>query len=98
MNDNTQKETGEVTSVMTKNAGKTLHGVVVSASMDKTAKVEVSRYVKHPKYKKFIKHVKKYLVHDENNENNTATVGDKVVIRESRPISKNKNFILESDK
>lgn len=75
-------------------AGKTLRGTVVTASREHTAKVEVSRYVKHPKYKKFIKQVKKFLVHD---VANTAAVGDKVVIRESRPISKRKNFIIESN-
>ncbi len=75
-------------------AGKTLRGTVITASREHTAKVEVSRYVKHPKYKKFIKQVKKFLVHD---VANTAAVGDKVVIRESRPISKRKNFIIESN-
>ncbi len=74
------------------NKGKTLRGVVVGTQMDKTAKVAVSRYVRHPKYKKFIKQVKKYLVHD---EENTAQVGDKVVIRETRPMSKTKNFVIE---
>ncbi|PCI28475.1 30S ribosomal protein S17 [Candidatus Kaiserbacteria bacterium] len=73
--------------------GKTLRGTVVGTSMEKTAKVAVSRYVKHPKYKKFVKQVKKYLVHD---PENTAVIGASVVIRESRPISKNKNFVIES--
>ena len=73
--------------------GKTLRGTVVGTAMKDTAKVEVARYVKHPKYKKFIKQVKKYLVHD---KDNTAVVGDKVTIRETRPISKNKHFILVS--
>jgi len=72
--------------------GKTLRGTVITASRENTAKVEVSRFVMHPKYKKFMKKVKKYLVHD---FENTATVGEKVVIRESRPISKRKNFIIE---
>tara|TARA_B100000745_G_scaffold130817_1_gene85264 strand:+ start:17944 stop:18189 length:246 start_codon:yes stop_codon:yes gene_type:complete len=80
-----------MTDVKTKK-GKILRGVVVGTEMDKTAKVAVSRYVRHPKYKKFIKQVKKYLVHD---EENTACVGDKVVIRETRPLSKNKNFVIE---
>jgi len=71
--------------------GKILRGVVVGTAMDKTAKVAVARYVRHPKYKKFQKIVKKYLVHDENNE---AVVGDKVVIRETRPLSKNKYFVI----
>ncbi|MAJ97342.1 30S ribosomal protein S17 [bacterium] len=75
-------------------AGKTLRGTVVGVDMKDTAKVAVARYVKHPKYKKFIKQVKKFLVHD---PENIASVGDKVVIRESRPISKRKNFVLESN-
>ncbi|QSH39261.1 30S ribosomal protein S17 [Candidatus Kaiserbacteria bacterium] len=78
----------------TQKAGKTLRGTVVGVEMKDTAKVAVARYVKHPKYKKFIKQVKKFLVHD---PENTASVGDKVVIRESRPISKRKNFVLESN-
>ena len=72
--------------------GKILRGTVVGTAMKDTAKVAVARYVQHPKYKKFIKQVKKFLVHD---AGNTATVGDKVVIRETRPISKNKNFVIE---
>jgi len=74
--------------------GKTLRGTVIAAARENTAKVAVSRYVKHPKYKKFLKKVKKYLVHD---YDNAAAVGDKVVIRESRPISKRKNFVIESN-
>lgn len=79
----------------TTHKGKVLRGTVVGTAMDKTAKVAVSRYVRHPKYKKFQKIVKKYLVHDENNE---ASVGDNVVIRETRPMSKNKHFIIDSVK
>jgi len=71
--------------------GKTLRGVVIGTAMDKTAKVAVARYVRHPKYKKFQKIVKKYLVHDENNE---AVVGEKVTIRETRPLSKRKSFVI----
>lgn len=72
-------------------AGKVLTGTVVKTAMKDTATVSVERYVKHPKYKKFMRLTKKFLVHD---EGNTATVGDKVSIRETRPISKRKNFIL----
>jgi len=75
--------------------GKVLRGTVVGTAMTDTAKVAVMRYVKHPKYKKFIKRVKNYLVHD---KGNTAQVGDKVVIKETRPISKKKKFILVSEK
>ncbi|MBI5004094.1 30S ribosomal protein S17 [Candidatus Kaiserbacteria bacterium] len=71
--------------------GKILEGTVVKAAMKDTATVEVESYVKHPKYKKYMRQSKKFLVHD---EGNTAQVGDKVSIRETRPISKRKHFIL----
>jgi small subunit ribosomal protein S17 len=74
---------------------KTLQGIVVGTSMTDTAKVAVSRYVKHPKYKKFIKKVKNFLVHD---VGNTAKIGDKVQIEECKPISKTKHFILKNSK
>ncbi len=73
---------------------KTLQGTVVSTTMTDTAKVAVQRYVKHSKYKKFMKKVKNFLVHD---AGNTAKVGDKVQIEECRPISKNKHFIIKQD-
>lgn len=69
----------------------TFTGVVVKTAMKDTATVAVSRYVKHPKYKKYQTRTKKYLVHD---EGNTAQVGDKVTIVASRPISKLKRFTL----
>ena len=71
----------------------TFVGVVVKTAMKDTATVQVERYVKHPKYKKFMRHSKKFLVHD---AGNTAQVGDKVVIRETRPISRRKHFVLVS--
>jgi len=74
-----------------KNKGKVLRGVVVKSAMKDTATVAVQRYVKDPKYKKFVKQIKKYLVHD---PGNTAEVGSKVSIKESRPISKRKHFVL----
>ena len=74
---------------------KTLQGVVVSSAMTDTIKVAVSRYVKHPKYKKFMKKVKNFLVHD---AGNTAKVGDKVTIEECKPMSKTKHFILKNSK
>ncbi len=70
---------------------KELSGTVVGTAMKDTASVLVVRYVKHPKYDKFVKYAKKYLVHD---VGNTAKVGDKVTIRECRPISKRKHFML----
>ena len=71
--------------------GKTLEGVVVKSAMKDTATVQVERFVKHPKYKKYMKISKKFLVHD---VGNTALVGDKVTIRETRPISKRKHFVI----
>jgi len=71
--------------------GKTFEGTVVKTAMKDTATVVVERYVKHPKYKKYQRLSKKFLVHD---AGNTATVGQKVTIRETRPISKRKRFIL----
>lgn len=73
--------------------GKTLSGVVVKTAMKDTATVSVERYVKHPKYKKFMSRSKKYLVHD---PGNTAKVGEKVTIKETRPISARKRFVLVS--
>ena len=68
---------------------KTLNGVVVSDKMKDTCVVLVERYVKHPKYQKFINLRKRFKAHD---AGNTCKVGDKVTIRETRPISKDKHF------
>ena len=57
--------------------------------MKDTCTVEVTRYVQHPKYKKYYQRTKKYLAHD---PGNTKAEGDKVTIRSCRPISKNKHF------
>ena len=73
---------------------KKLKGVVVSDKMDKTIVVLVTRFVKHEKYKKYLKLSKKYKVHDAENK---FKVGDKVTIEETRPISKDKSFkVIES--
>jgi len=82
------------TSITTSN-GRTLKGTVVAAKMVDTCTVAVERYVKHPKYKKFLKRTSKFLVHD---AGNTAKVGDKVEITEVRPISKRKSFALVTTK
>ncbi len=71
--------------------GKVLKGTVVASKMMDTCTVAVERYVMHPKYKKFMRRTKKFLVHD---KGNTATVGQAVEIRETRPISKRKYFEL----
>ena len=70
---------------------KMLRGVVVSDKMQKTLVVKVDRYVKHPKYGKYYTISKKYKAHD---ETNAHKVGDMVMIVESRPISKDKKFIV----
>ena len=66
-------------------------GVVVSDKMDKTVVVRVDRKMPHPIYKKHIIRSKKYHAHDLNNE---CKVGDVVVIRETRPISKTKRWVV----
>jgi small subunit ribosomal protein S17 len=77
------------------NNGRVLRGTVVASKMTDTCTVAVERYVKHPKYKKFMRRTKKYLVHD---KGNTAQVGDKVEIKEVRPISKRKCYELVTTK
>ena len=71
-----------------------LQGVVVSDKADKTVTVRVDRRVKHPLYKKYIRRSKKYAAHDAENK---CKVGDTVLIRECRPISKNKCFEVVSE-
>ena len=74
-----------------RNVRKTREGVVVSNCQDKTIVVEVVRKTAHPMYKKVVKTTKKYYAHD---EENTAKVGDKVSIAETRPLSKLKRWRL----
>ena len=66
---------------------KTQIGVVVSDKMEKTVVVKVDRLVKHAVYNKYIKRSAKYKAHD---ETNSCKIGDRVVIAESRPLSKDK--------
>jgi len=68
---------------------KTLKGTVISDKMNKTVVVSVSRFVKDVKYLKYLKIAKKFKAHD---EDNTYKTGDKVLIEETRPISKDKTF------
>ena len=74
--------------------GRVFRGTVVSTKMKDTVAVLVSRYVKHPKYKKYQTRTKKYLAHD---AGNTRTEGEVVTIRETRPLSKNKHFEVVGD-
>lgn len=66
-------------------------GVVLSDKMDKTVVVGVTRIFQHPKYKKYIRRVKKFKAHDEENR---CRVGDIVEIMETRPLSKEKRFVV----
>ena len=68
-----------------------LLGRVVSNKMEKSIVVLVERQIKHPLYGKFIKRSKKYHVHDETNE---CGVGDTVMFKECRPLSKTKHWTL----
>lgn len=74
---------------------KKLRGTVIRAPKDKTVVVSVDRYVRHPRYGKYIKKSKKYQVHVEDAVE--VEVGDKVMIREVSPISKTKRFALVTD-
>ncbi len=70
---------------------KRLVGVVTSDKMDKTVVVLVKRQYRHPLYKKVVRSTKKYLAHD---EENACRVGDRVVILESRPMSRRKRWVV----
>ncbi len=70
-------------------AKRTLKGIVVSDKMKDTIVVRVERYVKHPKYQKFVHIHKKFKAHD---AGNTKKIGEVVTIEETRPISKDKHF------
>lgn len=73
-------------------AKKTLQGVVVSDKMKKTVVVKVERLKEHPKYKRRFKVHKKFKAHDENQQYH---IGDKVVIEETKPLSKDKSWIVK---
>ncbi len=75
--------------VSERNLRKTRVGKVVSDKMDKTVVVLIEDNVKHPLYKKIIKNTVKLKAHDENNQ---CGVGDRVLIMETRPLSKDKNW------
>ena len=74
-----------------RNLRKNRVGIVVSDKMDKTIVVAIEQRVKHPLYKKIVKRTKKFKVHD---ENNVAGVGEKVLIAETRHLSKDKCWRL----
>lgn len=74
-----------------RNLRKTRIGVVSSDARSKTITVKVERKLKHPMYGKFVKQTKKFHAHD---ENNTAGIGDTVLLMETRPLSKLKRWRL----
>ena len=77
---------------MERNLRKERQGVVVSNKLDKTVVVAVERKEKHPLYGKFVKKTTKFVAHDEKNE---CGEGDTVLIMETRPLSKTKNWRVE---
>jgi small subunit ribosomal protein S17 len=66
-----------------------LVGMVLSNKMDKTVTVRVERTVMHPVYKKYIRRRAKFAAHD---DQNACSIGDRVLITESRPLSKSKRW------
>ena len=90
-----ENEISEISEAGEGKAGRNLRkeriGIVVSNKMAKTAVVKIEESVKHSKYSKILKRSIKLKVHDENNE---CDVGDRVLIMETRPLSKDKHFRL----
>jgi small subunit ribosomal protein S17 len=70
---------------------KTLTGIVVSDKMEKSVVVSVERLVKHPVYQKYIRRKAKFMAHDEGNQ---CQIGDRVLLTETRPLSKQKRFMV----
>lgn len=70
---------------------KTYTGKVVSNKMDKTVVVAITRLFQHPVYKKVVKKVSKFKAHD---EANACNIGDTVIITETKPISKDKRWLV----
>lgn len=100
MTDNTQAETPAVEELAKEGAQassaerpyrKTLRGYVVSDKMDKTIVVEVEERVKHARYGKVTTKTSKFKAHD---EENTAGIGDRVLVMETRPLSASKRWRL----
>ena len=72
-----------------RNLRKTRVGTVTSDKMDKTVVVSIKDRVRHPLYKKIVNHTVKLKAHDENNE---CGIGDRVMVMETRPLSKDKHW------
>jgi small subunit ribosomal protein S17 len=80
-----------MTKTQTISKKRVLEGVVVSDKMKDTATVLVERFIKAPKYNKYITRTKKYKAH---NPGNTKKIGDKATIQECAPSSKDKHFVV----
>ncbi len=91
MSETTNPDSGADTD--TRHRRRTLSGVVVSDKMDKTVVVQVTRRFRHPRYKKYVQELLRYKAHDEKND---ARMGDKVRIVETRRLSKDKRWALQS--
>lgn len=72
---------------------RTIKGVVVSNEMEKTIVVRAERLVKHPIFHKYLRRYVKYKAHD---EGNSCQIGDKVLIVESRPLSRDKRWRMRA--
>ena len=77
----------------TRGKAKTREGVVISDKMDKTVVVLVERFVQHAKYKKYLRRRKKVKAHDQANR---CAVGDRVIIAETRPLSRDKRWTVRT--
>ncbi|HEY0890067.1 MAG TPA: 30S ribosomal protein S17 [Nocardioides sp.] len=84
-------EQAEVETTTARNSRKVREGLVVSDKMDKTIVVEVEDRVKHPLYGKVLRRTSKLKAHD---EQNTAGIGDRVLVMETRPLSATKRWRL----
>jgi len=71
--------------------GRVLKGVIVSDKMQKTAVIAVTRLKKHPKIRKYYKITTRFKVH---NENNQYKLGNKVMIQETKPMSRDKRWVI----
>jgi small subunit ribosomal protein S17 len=72
---------------------RTMVGIVVSDKMQKTIVVKIDRRVRHSMYAKYIVRSRRFKAHDEKND---AKIGDRVVLLESRPLSRDKRWVLQS--
>lgn len=82
-----------MTDQQTQSNAKQMTGSVVSTDMDKTVRLAVDRFEKHPKYLKYVRKQNQFLAHD---EEEVAEVGDTVTIEETTPMSKHKTFRVVS--